>query len=433
MMTATHPDFTRALMAAKDGDSDAFADLWRIANPRLLRYLKVMAPELAGDVASATWATIGRTLDGFPADEVAFRKLMIRIARDETAARRRVGGRRPDAIIDLVRAEAAGRAAGESGAAEPLPTAAAVRLVGRLPGDVAEMVALRVIVGLDAEATAELVGLRPGGVRVAVQRGLRRTADLLGEADVFAAPVDPWALDRLVDEDPARLVQLDGALGRVVSALAAPGGSPGNLSGLEAGQRAFRQSSRRSYAVGALALLPLLAGRRLAALRTMLTGKVAAVAVGTVVLSAPAAVAYSDPIAAHSGRPAVTSSAQAGAGPTVPSRAALTPLTPLTPLIGPATARPSLAPAPVRAAPPPAASRSRVTRTPAPPQPTKAERAQAKPSRQRAAAQPSHHATARPQHRSHRVTAKPPAHGRDRHRHGLLWWLLHHHRHRHLG
>jgi len=40
-------------------------------------------------------------------------------------------------------------------------------------------VALRVIAGLDAERVAEIMGKRPGNVRVLQHRGLRRLAELL--------------------------------------------------------------------------------------------------------------------------------------------------------------------------------------------------------------------------------------------------------------
>ena len=52
-------------------------------------------------------------------------------------------------------------------------TAAALRLVATLPPDQAEMVMLRVVAGLDVAVVAELVGKKPGAVRVAVHRALK--------------------------------------------------------------------------------------------------------------------------------------------------------------------------------------------------------------------------------------------------------------------
>ena len=39
---------------------------------------------------------------------------------------------------------------------------------------------LRVVVGLDAKSAAETLGKRPGAVRTAAHRGLKRLAELLG-------------------------------------------------------------------------------------------------------------------------------------------------------------------------------------------------------------------------------------------------------------
>ena len=52
-------------------------------------------------------------------------------------------------------------------------------LISRLPQDQAEAVVLRVVVGLDAKSAAQVLGKRPGAVRTAAHRGLRKLAELL--------------------------------------------------------------------------------------------------------------------------------------------------------------------------------------------------------------------------------------------------------------
>jgi RNA polymerase sigma-70 factor, ECF subfamily len=54
-----------------------------------------------------------------------------------------------------------------------LSTRQAVALVARLSSDQAEVVALRIIAGLDTDAVARILGKSPGAVRVALHRGLR--------------------------------------------------------------------------------------------------------------------------------------------------------------------------------------------------------------------------------------------------------------------
>ena len=64
-----------------------------------------------------------------------------------------------------------------AGAVEQLDTEWALAVIGTLPRDQAEAVLLRVVVGLDVSGTAKVLGKRPGAVRVATLRGLRRLAE----------------------------------------------------------------------------------------------------------------------------------------------------------------------------------------------------------------------------------------------------------------
>jgi RNA polymerase sigma-70 factor, ECF subfamily len=62
---------------------------------------------------------------------------------------------------------------------DAVATDAALALIARLPRDQAEAVLLRVVVGLDAKAAARVLGKRPGAVRTAAYRGLRKLAEYL--------------------------------------------------------------------------------------------------------------------------------------------------------------------------------------------------------------------------------------------------------------
>lgn len=54
-----------------------------------------------------------------------------------------------------------------------MSTRQAVAVVAGLSPDQAEVVALRIIAGLDTAAVANLLGKSPGAVRIALHRGLR--------------------------------------------------------------------------------------------------------------------------------------------------------------------------------------------------------------------------------------------------------------------
>jgi RNA polymerase sigma-70 factor (ECF subfamily) len=173
-------DFQQVLNATTGGDERAFAALWRAHQPMLLRYLKVLAPDAAEDLASETWLVVTRTLARFQGGEGGFRAWLLTIARRQARDWRRQQARRP--LAALAPEELPHPWAPEDpamSAMETLSTEAALTLVASLPPDQAEVVALRVVAGLDVAQTAAIVGKRPGTVRVLAHRGLRRLAERL--------------------------------------------------------------------------------------------------------------------------------------------------------------------------------------------------------------------------------------------------------------
>lgn len=55
-------EFPAVLAAAQQGSEAAFTRLWLDANPALMRYLRVIAPDAAEDVAADTWVQVVRGL-----------------------------------------------------------------------------------------------------------------------------------------------------------------------------------------------------------------------------------------------------------------------------------------------------------------------------------------------------------------------------------
>ncbi|MEH1123782.1 RNA polymerase sigma factor [Micromonospora sp. CPCC 206061] len=173
-----------ALSAAVRGDAAAFAVLWRALQPALLRYLRVIVDEAAEDVASETWLQAARDLRSFAGEPPAFRVWLFRIARHRAIDERRRARRRPEEPQDLTDQDLA--ASAPDAAAEVIQrsdTDWALSVIASLPKDQAEAVTLRVVAGLDVAQTAQVLGKRPGAVRIAAMRGLRRLA---GHAEVQA-------------------------------------------------------------------------------------------------------------------------------------------------------------------------------------------------------------------------------------------------------
>ncbi len=167
-----------ALTAALRGDEAGFSVLWTALQPPLLRYLRVLVGDAAEDVASETWLQAARDLHGFRGDLAGFRVWLFRIARHRAIDDRRRGRRQvqdpydPTTQEHLVTSPDA-----EREAMEELGTRWALAVIATLPPDQAEAVMLRVVAGLDVAQTAQVLGKRPGAVRIAAMRGLRRLAN----------------------------------------------------------------------------------------------------------------------------------------------------------------------------------------------------------------------------------------------------------------
>ncbi|MFJ8000936.1 RNA polymerase sigma factor [Streptomyces sp. NPDC096310] len=193
-MLGDDAELTAAVLAAQDGDENAFRTVYRAVHPRLLGYLRTLVGEPdAEDVASEAWLQIARDLGRFTGDADRFRGWAARIARNRALDHLRMRGRRP--AIGADETELTGKAADSDTAdeaMEALATGRTMELIARLPQDQAEAVVLRVVVGLDAKSAAKTLGKRPGAVRTAAHRGLKRLAELL-DADADTADDAPPA------------------------------------------------------------------------------------------------------------------------------------------------------------------------------------------------------------------------------------------------
>ncbi|MEW2636023.1 RNA polymerase sigma factor [Streptomyces sp. NPDC048389] len=187
-MLGDDAELTAAVLAAQDGDENAFRTVYRAVHPRLIGYVRTLVGEPdAEDVTSEAWLQITRDLDRFSGDADRFRGWAARIARNRALDHIRMRGRRPAVGGDET--ELTGRPADSDTvdeAMESISTSSTMALIAQLPQDQAEAVVLRVVVGLDAKSAAQTLGKRPGAVRTAAHRGLKRLAELLGAEGVTA-------------------------------------------------------------------------------------------------------------------------------------------------------------------------------------------------------------------------------------------------------
>jgi RNA polymerase sigma-70 factor (ECF subfamily) len=183
-------EFSVLLSRMRAGNEAAFAVLWRAVNPRIVRYLRVLAREVADDLAADVWLEVARGIARFEGDEAGFRAWVFTIARHRHVDWRRAQARRPRIVEGSFDATTEpDRTDDPAGIVETADaTARALRIIERLPPDQAEVVSLRVIADLDVSQVARIVDKRPGTVRVLAHRGLRRLAEI--------AIQDGWSPDR---------------------------------------------------------------------------------------------------------------------------------------------------------------------------------------------------------------------------------------------
>ncbi|WP_067499382.1 RNA polymerase sigma factor [Actinoplanes sp. TFC3] len=185
-------DLSPLVSAAQDGDENAFRSLYQAIHPALLRHVRALVGDDAEDVASEAWLRIARDLAGFsehgrgarPGDPEGqrdgtsrFRAWALTVAHNRAIDHVRHSRRQPDVLIPIEHlAEIA--VSGDAGeqAAERMATTNAMGLIAGLPPDQAQAVLLHVVVGFDGPAAARMLGKRPGAVRMAASRGLRRLA-----------------------------------------------------------------------------------------------------------------------------------------------------------------------------------------------------------------------------------------------------------------
>ncbi|MFB7996347.1 RNA polymerase sigma factor [Streptomyces sp. NPDC056002] len=174
-----------AVALAQDGDEAAFAVVYRLVQPGLVGYLRGLVGDEAEDVAGDAWLEIARDLGRFRGDGAGFRGWSATIARHralDLLRRQKVRPRASGLEQDML--ELPGTHSTSDQALETISTEGALSLINGLPRDQAEAVLLRVVVGLDGPSAARVLGKRPGAVRTAAHRGLKKLAAQLGARGV---------------------------------------------------------------------------------------------------------------------------------------------------------------------------------------------------------------------------------------------------------
>jgi RNA polymerase sigma-70 factor, ECF subfamily len=166
-------DCDGALARARSGDESGFLVLWDSLHPPLLRYLTVLGCDDVDDVAGETWLQAVRDLHRFTGTAADFRSWLFTIGRHRAIDAARSRSRFRDKVLQAASIPVHDGNPVEDEVLEVLSTRQAVAMVAGLSRDQAEVVALRIIAGLDTDAVARILGKSPGAVRIALHRGLR--------------------------------------------------------------------------------------------------------------------------------------------------------------------------------------------------------------------------------------------------------------------
>ena len=165
---------------ARDRDPDAWEALYRRAYPRLFAYARrrIYDDDAADDAVSEAMARAVARIGSFRWEGAGFDAWLYGILRNVVHEGRRRGVR-----VALV-------ALPEQASDEPDPLGrllageeadAVRRAFGRLTDDEQELLELRVVGRLSAEEVGDVIGKRPGAVRMAQTRALSRLRSLLEE------------------------------------------------------------------------------------------------------------------------------------------------------------------------------------------------------------------------------------------------------------
>jgi RNA polymerase sigma-70 factor (ECF subfamily) len=161
--------------AATAGDRDAVARLLEVVRPNVVRYCRArLGPPAADDVAQEVCLAVLTGLPGYRFQGKPFLAFVYGIASHKVIdAHRAVSRGRSDPVADVPETAEVGAGPEQRALHGELSTQLRA-LLEELPEKQREILVLRIVVGLSAEETAEIVGASPGAVRVAQHRALGR-------------------------------------------------------------------------------------------------------------------------------------------------------------------------------------------------------------------------------------------------------------------
>ncbi len=179
------PEADDLVQSAIDGDSDAFADLFRLTMPSVYRYLygrcgdAALAEDLAQDAYLRAMRAIQKSFQGGSSEFLAW---MIRIARNRFLDHVKSGRVRWEVVVEETPVRMS-TGTPETEALAMVEGAELKRALGRLTDEQQEIVLMRFFQGLQISEVAGATGRTEGAVKALQFRALRALARILATAE----------------------------------------------------------------------------------------------------------------------------------------------------------------------------------------------------------------------------------------------------------
>lgn len=189
-MTTVGDELDALVGAAIDGDRESMARLLRVIRPLVLRYCRARVGRQertfasADDVAQEVCLAVLTALPGYKDQGRPFLAFVYGIAAHKVADSHRSAARnRSEPVAEVPDQQEVGDGP-EARAMQGELATKMDQLMAALAPKQREILRLRVVVGMSAEETADLVGSTPGAVRVAQHRALSRLRKMLAAEEV---------------------------------------------------------------------------------------------------------------------------------------------------------------------------------------------------------------------------------------------------------
>ncbi len=167
--------FKRRLELAREGDPQAWAEIYDALAPRILGYLRAKGAAEPEDVLGEVFVGAVRDLASFSGGEREFRAWLFSIAHHRLIDAVRRDSRRPVSLAPGDEIElGAGSGDAETEALTRIEEGEIVRRLSTLSEEQRSVLLLRILGDFTVEEVARAIGKRPGAVKQLQRRGLAR-------------------------------------------------------------------------------------------------------------------------------------------------------------------------------------------------------------------------------------------------------------------